>query len=697
MKKSETNKNENHPKINFQNLKMPPHTNTSINAPGSPKPFRARTPSEQYASFYDYIRPKSPPDDPFDTESYDFTDDSDTLKPRRQHWENKMHFVLACIGYSVGLGNVWRFPYLCYKSGGGIFLIPYFIILFICGIPMLFLELAVGQYTGRGPIGALGQICPLFKGTGLASVVISFFMSTYYSVIIAYAIYYFFTSFKPELPWIECSPRWSTPDCWNPTMVQSNISKPFMSRAPTEEFFENKVLKISDGIEFPGGMRWELVACLVCAWILVYFAIWKSIKSSTKARYLTATLPFVLIVVFLGRALTLEGADIGLKFFFKPNWSLLKNSNVWINAASQVFNSIGITFGSMISFASYNKYNNNMLHDTLAVSFVNAVTCLLVGIFAFATLGNIALEQTTSVENVVSDGPGLIFVVYTQALAKMPAPQMWAVMFFFMLLCLGLNSQFAIVEVVVTSIQDAFPNWIKRKLVYHELLVLILCSIAFFFGLPNIIQSGMYYFQLVDHYAASVTIIFLAFFEVVAVSWIYGVDRLSKSIKQMTGRNPSLYFRSCWLIFVPVSLLALFAFSIYNYEHITYHNGKYEYPGWAHGLGWSIVSISLMFIPCYAIIMLARADGNSFIEKLKNSLIPNIYECKICGEHHCEHIEEGLLPQELSPMMPGSPESPPPVIVFQAASKSNISNHHFQNNNNTPRDAATTKSSTVKT
>uniref|UniRef100_A0A336N1U1 CSON011724 protein n=1 Tax=Culicoides sonorensis TaxID=179676 RepID=A0A336N1U1_CULSO len=351
----------------------------------------------------------------------------------------------------------------------------------------------------------------------------------------------------------------------------------------------------------------------------------------------------------------------------------------------------------MISFASYNKYNNNMLHDTLAVSFVNAVTCLLVGIFAFATLGNIALEQTTSVENVVSDGPGLIFVVYTQALAKMPAPQMWAVMFFFMLLCLGLNSQFAIVEVVVTSIQDAFPNWIKRKLVYHELLVLILCSIAFFFGLPNIIQSGMYYFQLVDHYAASVTIIFLAFFEVVAVSWIYGVDRLSKSIKQMTGRNPSLYFRSCWLIFVPVSLLALFAFSIYNYEHITYHNGKYEYPGWAHGLGWSIVSISLMFIPCYAIIMLARAEGNSFVEKLKNSLIPNIYECKICGEHHCEHIEEGLLPQELSPMMPGSPESPPPVIIFQAASKSNISNHHFQNNNNTPRDAATTKSSTVKT
>lgn len=199
----------------------------------------------------------------------------------------------------------------------------------------------------------------------------------------------------------------------------------------------NKVLQISSGIEYPGGMRWELVACLVCAWILVYFAIWKSIKSSAKVidvflnhfhcalpasfieswkvtfsllsttlkvRYVTATLPFVLIIIFLGRALTLDGAELGLRYFFQPKWELLGNANVWINAAAQNFNSLGIAFGSMISFASYNKYNNNFLHDTLAVSFVNAITSLLVGIFAFATLGNIALEQSTSVEDVISDG-----------------------------------------------------------------------------------------------------------------------------------------------------------------------------------------------------------------------------------------------------------------------------------------------------
>lgn len=284
-------------------------------------------------------------------------------------------------------------------------------------------------------------LTPSPSGAGLASVIVSFLMSTYYSVIIAYAIYYFFTSFKPEMPWTDCTHRWNSPDCWLPSHANDNMTRPEMSRTPSEEFFENKVLKITPGLEYAGGMRWELVACLVCAWILVYFAIWKSIKSSAKVRYVTATLPFVLIVIFLGRALTLEGADIGVKYFFRPKWEMLRHANVWINAAAQNFNSLGIAFGSMISFASYNKYSNNILHDTLSVSLVNGLTSLLVGVFAFATLGNIALEQGKSVEDVISDGPGLIFVVYPQVMAKMPAPQMWAVMFFFILLCLGLNSQ----------------------------------------------------------------------------------------------------------------------------------------------------------------------------------------------------------------------------------------------------------------
>ncbi|CAB3224548.1 unnamed protein product [Arctia plantaginis] len=581
------------------------------------------------------VRPPTPPDE--DTASHDSEfeeEEEDTtahLKPRRPFWANKIQFVLACVGYSVGLGNVWRFPYLCYKSGGGAFLIPYFIILLVCGVPMLFMELAVGQYTAHGPIGALSQICPLFKGAGLASVVISFLMSTYYAVIIAWAIYYFFTSFKTEVPWASCSNRWNTAQCWVPS---HNHTKPNGSQTPTEQFFEKKVLSISDGIEYPNGMRWELAACLVCAWVLVYFALWKSIKSSAKVRYITTTLPFLLIIVFLGRSLTLDGADMGLRYFFKPDWELLKQSRPWVNAASQIFNSIGIAFGSMIMFASYNRFDNNFLHDTLAVSLINAVTSLIVGIFTFATIGNIAFEQNTSVKDVIADSPGLIFVVYPQAIAKMPASQLWAVLFFFMFLCLGLNSQFAIVEVVVTSIQDGFPDMIRKRLVYHELLVLCVCGVSLVFGLPHIIHSGIYYFQLMDYYAASLSITYLAFFEVIGIAWFYGVGRLSKNIKQMTGRRPSLYFRVCWLVASPALLLALWVASLVDYTPPSYR--QYQYPAWAQALGWIIASFSLLCIPVYAIAVIIKSPGDTLGQKFRNSIRPaslcdcGVNDCDIC-------------------------------------------------------------------
>ncbi|XP_055859034.1 sodium- and chloride-dependent GABA transporter ine isoform X2 [Episyrphus balteatus] len=594
------------------------------------------TPNELFS----IVNPPSPPppaEDDDDDSFMDFSDNSAYLKPRQQHWANKMQFVLACIGYSVGLGNVWRFPYMCYKSGGGVFLVPYCIILVVCSVPLLFMELSVGQYTGRGPIGALGQVCPLFKGAGLASVVVSFLMSTYYSVVIAYSIYYFFTSFKEHSPWTDCNNRWNTPDCWVPRRRDLNLTAPDMSRTPSEEFFENKVLQISPGIEFPGIMRWELFACLICAWLMVYFATWKSIKSSGKVRYFTATFPFFLIVVLMIRALSLEGADAGLRYFFRPNWSELKNANVWINAASQNFSSLGIAFGSMISFASYNKYNNNILRDTIAVSLVNVVTSFLVGIFAFATLGNLALEQNTNVRDVIGDGPGLIFVVYPQAMAKMPYSQFWGIMFFFMLLCLGLNTQFAIVEVVVTSIQDGFPNWIKRNLGYHEVLVFFVCLISFLFGLPNLIQGGIYFFQLMDHYAASISITFLAFCQMIALAWFYGTGRLSKDIKQMTGKAPSFYLRSCWFFCGPLLLFSIWILSLINYHEPTYHNGRYKYPEWAYAMGWIFASMSLICIPGYALLNFLRAPGNDIWEKFLSAIKPNIYECKICGEHHCEH------------------------------------------------------------
>uniref|UniRef100_A0A1B6KRM4 Transporter n=1 Tax=Graphocephala atropunctata TaxID=36148 RepID=A0A1B6KRM4_9HEMI len=578
------------------------------------------------------------------------------FRPRRDYWANKLQFILACVGYSVGLGNLWRFPYLCYKSGGGVFLVPYFLVLILCGVPLLYMELAVGQFTRRGPIGALSQLCPIFKGAGLSSVMVSFFMATYYNVIIAYFLYYLFTSFRASAPWSDCSNKWNTPRCWQPSL---NTSRPNFSVSPSEEFYDRKVLQLSAGIDRPGSVRWELAACLFLTWVIVYFALWKSVKSSGRVLYFTTTLPFVLVLAFLGRSLTLEGADNGLQYFFKPQWVLLLDAKVWVNAVAQNFNAIGISFGSVISFASYNRYNNEILVDTVAVSVINAVTSLIVGIFAFATIGNIAREHNTNIEDVINDGPGLVFILYPQAMAHMPFSNFWAVLFFFMLLCLGLNSQFAIVEVVVTSLQDAFPNWIKRNLVCHEILVLVICFISFIFGLPNIFQGGIYFFQLMDHYVVTTSIIYIALFEVIAICWLYGTDRLSRVIQHMTNHYPSLYFRVCWSFAAPVLITCVLVFSIVDYEPPTYNNGNYKYPLWAELLGWSVAGSALICIPITAIYVLCRVPGDTFGKKIVAAMKPR---CEDISATHSVADLGSELKEVRSLMEPSSPTLKQPRI-----------------------------------
>ncbi|XP_042891761.1 sodium- and chloride-dependent GABA transporter ine-like [Penaeus japonicus] len=549
----------------------------------------------------------------------------------RLNWANKLQFVLACIGYSVGLGNLWRFPYLCYKSGGGAFLIPYFIMLFVCGIPLLLMELTVGQFTRRGPVGALAKLCPLLKGAGVGTVVMSFLVGTYYNIIIAWSLFYMIQSFTDDLPWKNCNATW-TVACFDD--YGGNVTAPNGSKSATEEYFEEVVLQKSAGIEAMGSVRVELVLALLAAWVLVYFCIWKSIKSSGKVVYVTATVPYLLIGAFLWRALTLPGASDGLQYFFRPRWELLMDAQVWVNAAAQNFNSIGIAFGSLIAFASYNKLDNNIVLDTWAICLTNSFTSVLSGMIVFSTLGNIALEQSKDIDDVVAQGPGLVFTVYPQALAKMPYAAVWSVLFFLMLLIFGLDSQFANVEVIITSLQDEFPKWIKKYLKHHEILVMIVCLISFISGLPNVTEGGIYFFQLIDYYAASVSLMYVAFFEVIAVVWIYGAGRLAGNLKEMTGKLPSLYFRCCWYFAAPVLILAIWVFSLVDYKEPTFNKGKYIYPDWAIGLGWIIASMSIVPTPVLAVLEVTRAKGSTVCEKIKNAMRPTIDQCSCCARTH---------------------------------------------------------------
>ncbi|XP_060941330.1 sodium- and chloride-dependent GABA transporter ine [Limanda limanda] len=532
----------------------------------------------------------------------------------RPTWSRQIEFTLAGIGAAVGLGNVWRFPYLCYRSGGGAFLVPYLLMLVVLGIPLLHMELTVGQYTRRGPVHALIKVCPLLKGVGVASVAISFIMCTYYNIVITWALYYLFSSFQAPLPWQSCNNTWNTPNCTNHATNSS------YSSTASQEFFKNKMLEQTNGVEEAGEIRWELLLILFLAWILIYLCIFKGVKSTGKVVYFTALFPYVILIALLINNVQLPGAIDGITFFIVPKWDKLLSVEVWVNAAAQIFNSIGIGFGSLLAMSSYNSFNNNVLKDTLTISILNSLTSILAGFVIFSAFGYMSHLQGIPVSDLAVDGPGLVFVVYPQAFANMPVPQLWAVLFFFMLLCLGLDSEFAMVEVMVTSLMDQFYQQLMGFFKRQELFVLAVCGAASLLGIPCVMQVGIFVFQLMDHYTAIVSIMFLAFFEVIAICWCYGVKRLSDNLEEMTGKRANIFFRLCWLIVAPALIAVLLIFSIIQFKPARYED--YIFPPWAQGVGWVIAMASIIWIPLGAVHTLWVLPG-SFMQKLKLSITPH--------------------------------------------------------------------------
>uniref|UniRef100_A0A9J7ZSW7 Transporter n=2 Tax=Cyprinus carpio TaxID=7962 RepID=A0A9J7ZSW7_CYPCA len=548
----------------------------------------------------------------------------------RETWGRRLEFVLASIGYAVGLGNVWRFPYLCYRSGGGAFLIPYLIMLFLCGIPLLFMEFTVGQYTRLGPVHSLAKICPLFKGVGLATVVISYVLCTYYNVLMTWALYYLLHSFSPSLPWQSCNNTWnavgncSTGFPGNATHLKSaNLLCCVIVLCKCFFFYSSshKVLEMTTGIEHAGGIRWELFGLLVLAWAIVYFCIFKGVKSTGKVVYFTATFPYFILFALLINNVQLPGAKDGILFFLMPNWSKLLEVQVWVNAAAQIFNSIGISFGSMISMASYNKFNNNILRDTYIVSLANSATSIVAGFVIFSAIGYMAHIHNLPVDDIATDGPGLVFVVYPEVFSTMPVSQLWAPLFFIMLLCLGLDSQFAMVEVAVTFIVDGFGKKVLGVFKRKELIVLAVCSVGFLLGIPHITSGGIYVFQLMDHYTAVVSLIYEGFISPRSCS-LAGVRRLSVMLEKMLGKKPNLFFRVCWQFLSPMLVLVILISSIVQYTPARY--GKfYTYPLWAEVVGWFISLVSIIWIPLGALHELWTTEG-SLLQRLKKSITPTV-------------------------------------------------------------------------
>lgn len=256
----------------------------------------------------------------------------------REKWSGKLDFFFSGLGYAVGLSNVWRFPYLCYKNGGGAFLVAYSLSVVFGAIPMFFLEVSLGQFMSKGGPSTWG-VSPIFKGLGFSSAVMCFLCDLYYIVLLAWSIYYLLMSLRFELPWASCDNWWNTENCITPFQNHHDINKTIEQvKSSTDEFWQLNVLRKTDSFEEIGGIRWELFVCLALSWIAIYFCIFKGIKWTGRLVYFTSTFPFVLLLIILVRGLTLDGAWDGIKYLFIPDWNHLKSSEVKNYTALVVIN-----------------------------------------------------------------------------------------------------------------------------------------------------------------------------------------------------------------------------------------------------------------------------------------------------------------------------------------------------------------------
>ncbi|XP_075868228.1 sodium-dependent neutral amino acid transporter B(0)AT1-like isoform X2 [Nelusetta ayraudi] len=532
----------------------------------------------------------------------------------RPKWDNKAQYILTCVGFCIGLGNVWRFPYLCQSHGGGAFLIPYLILLVLEGMPLLLLEFAIGQRLRKGSVGVWRAINPYLTGIGIASMLVSLLVGLYYNTLIAWIMWYFFNSFQDPLPWTQC-----------PLSENGTEFIPECDRSSTVDYFFYRVtLNSSTSIADSGGIHWPIVICLLAAWTVVAICYMRGISTSGKAVYVTAILPYIVLAIFLIRGLTLKGAPNGIKFLFTPDVNELRNPSTWLDAGAQVFYSFGLAWGGLISFSSYNSVHNNCVQDAVILSIVTGLTSIYAATVTYSIIGFRATEKydncfssniltllnefdlpegnitaatydtalaqlNSSFPEIVSgldiktcdmhkllsqgvEGTGLAFIVFTEAITKMPGSPVWSVLFFVMLLCLGLSTLFGNIEGVVVPLKDLN---VLPKSWPQEALTGVTCIVGFIISLLFAQHSGMYWVTLFDSFAGSIPLLTIGLFEMISVVYIYGIDRFNEDIKFMVGRKPNIFWQVTWRFVSPLIVLVILVFYL-----VTQAQQKLSYLVW---------------------------------------------------------------------------------------------------------------------
>ncbi|MFH1958596.1 MAG: sodium-dependent transporter [bacterium] len=449
--------------------------------------------------------------------------------PRAQ-WKTKTGFILAAMGSAIGLGNIWRFSYLCYDNGGGAFLVPYFIALFIVGIPLMILEFALGhREKGSAPL-SFRRVAPSWEWVGWWSVIfVMFGIVMYYSVIISWCLNYLFYSFN--LSW----------------------------GADPNAFFFEKFLALTSGPGQIGDVRTPIVIGLFFIWffnwVIVYGGVEKGIERANK---ILMPLLFAMTVILVVWAVNLPGARGGIVKYLKPDFLLLRSPKVWIAAFSQIFFSLSLGFGIMIAYASYLPRKTDLTGSAILISVGNCVYSLVAGFAVWGTLGYMAHIKNVPVEKVVNQSIGLAFVAYPQAISLIPSfARLFGVLFFGILVFAGLSSSISILEAFTSAVIDKFRY--KRRPV-----VSVLCLFGFLGGMLFTTGAGLHWLDIVDHFLNSYGLITVGIIECLLIGWFFKAQKLRSHINDVSVTQLGPWWDFSIKVLTPAVLLVILISSIYG-------------------------------------------------------------------------------------------------------------------------------------
>lgn len=419
----------------------------------------------------------------------------------RPQWRSQMGFILAALGSAIGLGNIWRFSYLCYKNGGGAFLIPYFLALVLVGIPLMVLELGIGhRMRGSAPM-SFAKISRNWEWCGWWAVNCAMFgIMLYYAAVIAWCLSYVFFSFN--LSWGQ----------------------------DANAFFFKEFLQASSGPFELGDIRLPIVLSLCgvwfASWLIVFFGVQKGVERANK---IFMPLLFILVIILVIWSVRLEGAHLGLRVYLQPDFSLLKKPAIWIDAFSQIFFTLSLAFGIMITYASYLPRKANVFKDAVYISVGNCLFSLIAGFAVFGTLGYMSYSTGKPVSEVVKESIGLAFVAYPQAISLLPAfANVFGVIFFSTLVVAGLSSAISLVEAFTSAVIDKFHY--PRKVV-----VSTLCIAGFLGSMIFTSKGGIYWIDIVDHFITHYGLVIVGILECILIGWIFKASKLREHISHAAG------------------------------------------------------------------------------------------------------------------------------------------------------------------